>query len=217
MNLTLNFIFSLSILIAGTLAIFRYSKIKESYRPFIYLIWIGCINEIISYLLIINGNYNIVNSNLYGLVESLLLVWFFRNLGVFRSRNLIFEFILVIFVIIWIIESFFVHRFGTAISSIFFIFYSFIIVLLSITAINMMIFRERELLKHPAFLICIAIVIFFTYRVMVELFWLVGYQSSPEFSNRVYFILVAINLLCNLIYALAILWMQKKQAFSIQS
>ena len=216
MNFQLIVIFSFSILIAGVIAIIRFSNIRKIYYPFIYLIWIGCINETINYFLMINRQYTIVNSIFYGLCESLLLLWFFKNLGTFNNRKGLFYFLLGLFVGIWVIESFLSKSLTEAFNSYFSVVYSLSLVLLSIHAINSLLFREREILKNPAFLICIAIVVFFTYKVVIEMFWIYGLRESKDFRLNVYNILTCINLLCNLLYALAILWMRKKQPFTLQ-
>lgn len=215
MSFELSAILSFSIFIAGMIAVFRFSNIGEVYHPFIYLIWIGCINETVSYFLIINHNNSILNSIIYGLCESLLLLWFYYNLGVFK-RNIFLYALVFLFVVIWFIESFLSKRFGSNFNSVFSIAYSLSVVLLGINSINKILLREREILKNPAFLICIGIVIFFTYKVVVEMFWLYGLRESKMFRINVLIILLFINLLCNLIYALAILWMKKKQAFTLQ-
>jgi len=94
--------------------------------------------------------------------------------------------------------------------------YSFCVVLLGIRVINDLLFTERDLLKNPTFLICIGIIIFFTYQIIEEMFWLYGLKESAIFRQNIQSILMIINLLSNLIYALAILWMRKRQAFTLQ-
>ena len=205
-----------SILIAGILGIIRYKKIRAEYYPFIYLLWIGCVNETISYFLAINRSNSIINGIIYGLCESLFLLWFFKNLGIFSRRRVLFYVFLFLFISIWIFESFFNESFGSKFNSYFGVAYSLSVVLLSIHAINGLLFKEREILKNPAFLICLGFVVFFTYKVVVEMFWIYGLRESRSFRMNVYSILVYINLICNLIYALAILWMRKKQAFTLQ-
>jgi hypothetical protein len=207
---------SFSILIAAVIAIIRYKNIRKEYYPFIYLIWVGSLNEIISFILVINHHFNIINGIIYGLFESLLLLWYFKNLGVFNGKRLLLYFLIILFSGIWVFDSFLSKDFGERFNSYFSIAYSFPIVLLSITAINRLLFQEKEIIKNPAFLICIAMVIYFTYKVVVEMFWLYGLKESPTFRLNVFAILMLINFFCNLIYALAILWMRNKQAFTLQ-
>lgn len=216
LSLTVMFIFSLSILIAGTIAIFRFAQIRDIYRPFIYLIWIGCINEMLSTYLILNKHYTIINSTIYTILEALLLLWFFKKLAIFKGRKYLFYFLIFLFTGIWVIESFFSESFGSNYTYWFNIVYSFFVVLLSITAINQLLFTEKELLKNPTFLICTAMVLFFTYQIIQSMFSLYGLKKSLIFRQNVQSILMIINLLSNLIYALAVLWMRKRQAFTLQ-
>src|SRR5688500_6803339 len=69
------------ILIAGVIAIVRFRKINRVYYPFLYLIWLGCINELLGTILLKLGHGAAVNNNIYVLAEALLLLWFFRNIN----------------------------------------------------------------------------------------------------------------------------------------
>lgn len=215
MNFYIVVTISYSILIAGIIGAIRFSKIRSAYYPFIFLVWLGCANEALSHWLLTQGKYNIVNSNIYAFAESLLLLWFFRNLGVFRNFKALHYLLITMFTVSWVIESFFIHSFGNAFNSYYTIISAFPIVLLSINTINHIIVREKNILKTPEFLISIGIVIFFTYRIITEVFWLYGLNSSSGFRVNVYTIMLWINLVTNLIYALAVLWMQKRQAFTL--
>jgi hypothetical protein len=209
-------LFTLSILIGGLIAIFRFQKIRKEFYPFIYLVWTACLNEIVSFVLIRTGHYNIISNNVYSLIEGLLLLWFFKTMKLFQRHKMFFPILVLVFVVAWVSDNFIFHRFGTTFNSYYNIICSFILVLSAITAVNNIIMKEREILMNPFFLICVAIVIFFTYMILVEAFWLYGLTASQTFSSKVFDILSWINLLCNLIYALAILWMQKKQPFTLQ-
>jgi hypothetical protein len=209
-------LFTLSVLIGGLIAIFRFKKIRKEFYPFIYLIWIAGINELVSFVLIKTGHFNIINNNIYSLIEGLLLLWFFKLMNVFQRYKILFPILIIIFLVAWVSDNFVFHRFGTTFNSYYNIICSFILVLTAITAVNNIIVKEREILFNSFFLICVAIVIFFTYMILVEAFWLYGLTASQNFSTKVFDILSWINLLCNLIYALAILWMQKKQPFTLQ-
>lgn len=216
LSLTVAIIFSLSILIAGVIAIFRFAQIRNVFHPFIYLIWIACINELLSVYLVLNNYYNIINYTIYSLCEALLLLWFFKNLGIFKSQKAFFYFLIFLFVFIWVTESFFSKQFGSRFNYYFDIVYYFFLVLLSIRAINNLLFTEKKLLKNPTFLICVGIIIFFTYGIVERMFSLYGLKESKVFRQNVQAILMIVNLLSNLIYALAILWMRKRQAFTLQ-
>lgn len=209
-------ILSLSILVAGIIGIVRFAKIDNKHKPFIYLIWIGCINEGLSIYLAFNGHHTIVNGVIYDLCESLFLLWFFKNLGVFKSRRYLFYFLGSLFVVIWIVETFLKNRFGTSFTYYFNVAYYFVVVLLSIRVINNLLFTEKELLKNSTFLICVGLIIFFTYGIISRMFWLYGLKNSTAFVMNVQSIYMLINVLSNLIYALAVMYMRKRQAFTFQ-
>jgi hypothetical protein len=94
--------------------------------------------------------------------------------------------------------------------------YAFSVVLLSISAINDLLFTEKELLKNPTFLICSGVIIYFTYKIMDRMFGLYGLKNSTDFRRSVQTILVFVNCSTNIIYALAVMWMRKKQPFKFQ-
>ncbi len=157
---------------------------------------------------------NSVNSNIYNLIESLLYVWLFRNLGLFTNKK--FYILLISFLCTaWLFENLIVSNF-TQFDSYFTVFYSLIIVLMSITMINRLIIKQINLLTNSIFLICSALVIFFTLSALTEIFWLYGFNSSESFRLNIYRIMAYINSSVNLIFASAILWMHRKQEFTPQ-
>lgn len=215
MSFLLSAIWSMSIGIAAIIACWRFRTIHPVFRPFIYCTWLAFVNEILSISMVKAIHSNAVNSNIYVLLESLLIVWQFRKWGLFERYKIIFRSILVVLLLAWITENFIVSSIGHF-SSWFRIFYSFIIVLLSISLLNRLILREKGLLlKNPIALICLTFIIYYTYKVLVETFWVYGLNESSTFRSKVYFILNYINLFSNLIYALAVLWMPTKHRFTM--
>jgi hypothetical protein len=216
MSFFISAIWSMSIGIAAMIACWKFRTIHPVFRPFIYCIWLALANEILSIIMVRTIHTNAVNSNIYVLLESLLIVWQFRKWGLFERYRIIFRLLLVLLVLAWIAENFIlfsIHQF----SSWFRIFYSFIIVLLSISLLNRQILGDKGvLLKNPVALICLAFIIYYTYKVLVETFWVYGLNESGIFRNKVYIILNYINLFSNLIYALAVLWMPTKHRFTMQ-
>lgn len=217
MNYSLVVLFSFSIAIAAIIGLVRFKKINPAYYPFIYCLWLGLINETISYILARTIGNNSINNNIYILFESLLITWQFQRWGIFGRSKILFPGVLLLFVIFWIIENFFIFTI-TQPTFYFPIFYSFIIVLMSINIINGLIVRERKnFLKSPVFLICIGFVSYFTLRVLMQTFWLYGDRVSLAFRISIAYSLIYVNLFANFIYALAVLWMPTKQRFTLPS
>lgn len=203
---------SLSILIAGIISVARFKKIGKRYYPFIFLIWAGCINELLSFILVLKGYQTLVSSNLYVLVAAFFITWFFKEEKLFK-RKWMFSFWLVIFLLVWITDTLITGSI-TQTSLYFRIFYSLIIVFFSIHMINEKIFTSKQhLLKNSSFLIYISFCIFFTYKALVEAFILYGIDRT-QFFMHVYIIMIYVNFGVNLLYALAVIWIPAKYKFT---
>lgn len=210
MTQTLKDIFNLSILLAALISITRVRVIEKAYVPFFILLWLAAINEILSVILMQTRHNTIVNNNIYVLLESLLILLFFKK----TMQNLKREVFLLLFisiVAVWILENLVFGKIDN-IGVYFRIYYSFVVVILSIDHINYLLFNEKgSLMKSPSFLISICFIIFFTYKIIVEAFWIKGLNNSPEFRNSVYTLMVYLNLAVNLVFALVTLWIPRKQ------
>lgn len=212
---------SLSILMPGITALSRIKKIDGLYLPFILVILLSCINEIASYILWKNGYPVAVNNNLYVLAEAILLLLFFKNAGIFERYQQLFYLLISAFLLFWFWENLVTDKIY-GVSSWFRILYSFILVLLAVNCINKLIVADLRdypetnhlhFLKKPVLLICTGLVLFFTCKIIVEIFWLYGLGASESFRIEIYSILIYVNLTVNIIYAIAILWMLPKQQY----
>src|SRR5687768_475367 len=119
----LSYLLSLSVFIAGIIAIIRIRNINEVYYPFLYFIWIACINESLSIILSRAQIPVTINNNIYVLIESLLLLWFFKNI-LFPNGTRGFYLGLIMYIIIWFFENILLDKIND-ISAYFRITYSF--------------------------------------------------------------------------------------------
>lgn len=210
MNYNLLIIFSASIFIATITGWVRFKRLNPSWLPLLACFTVASANEILSFILTKSGHFTMVNNNIYVLAEALLLCWQFKKWGLFDRHKILFFILVAVIAAIWIIEN----LITTGLFKINFYFrisYSFIIVLMSISCINSIIFTYRgRLWKSPVFLCCTGFIIYFTYKILIEAFWLYGLNASRDFRVHVYLFLTWINFFVNLVYALAILWIPKK-------
>jgi hypothetical protein len=215
MNFTLVVIFSFSIFIAAMIGCIRFKKISPMYYPFLYCLWIGSVNEILSYILVKTGFSTAINISIYVLAESLLFTWQFKNWGLFKRSKILFPILIVSLILFWSVENFFIGGLQSPISY-FRIFHSLLISIMSLNIINNQLNLERKnIIKNPIFLICIVFVIYFTCDVIVGLFWLYGLHMSMKFQFNLAVIIIYTNLFANLIYVLAVLWMPLKHRFTL--
>jgi hypothetical protein len=203
---------ALSIVIPLLISFFRLSDVDRNYYPLMFMIWLGALNEIASYFLIRNGIGNMASSNIYVLFDAALIYLQFYCWKVFSSKKY-FLLLLGITGITWIIDNGFLTKMREY-CSYFGMLYSFFAVIIAILMVNKIIVTEkRSLFKNAIFLFCTGIIIFYTYDVLVEIFWIYGLNKSATFQNGIYIILDYVNIFTNIIYAIAILWIPKKQEF----
>ena len=214
MNYSIIEIFSYSIIIPVMISIFLLKRRDGRFLPFFVLLWTGLLGELATSLSINLVGSNAEAANIYVLIEALLVLWIFDRWQLFLSRSWVYL-IGIGFILAWTLENLVfssLHIFN----SYYRILYSFTLVILSINQINKLLFEENKpVFPNPVFLICIAFVVFFTYKTLVEIFWIYGLNSSRQFNASVYRIMSFINLFANLLYALACLWMPRKREFSL--
>ena len=214
MNDVLIYVSTFSIFIPGIISLVRLKQYDQMYFPFVFFIWLGCVNEPLSRLLIKFNYHTTVNNNIYVIVASLLILWFFNKAGLFKRRPVLPAVLVFIYLAVWITESFFIRSINE-LSSYFRIVFSLATVLMSISYINVLLLQGSNILKEGSFWICTGFIIHFTMKVLVEIFWLYGI-TKQEFQLKVFTILVFANLFTNLTYALAALWMNRKKTYSLQ-
>jgi hypothetical protein len=210
MNPTLITIFSYSAFIPGIICLLRISNTVPAYYPFIYFILVGCLSEIISSVLIAFHHQSIISSNIYVLLEALLITWFFKRNRLFKKSPYLYLLIQFALLLFWITEVCIIKSIWDF-SMYFRIFYSLIVVLMSIHTINQIIAEDsRSILRNPTFILCAGFILYFTYKILVSAFWMYGLKNSMNFLLSISNILAYINLFTNFIYGFVALWMPSK-------
>ena len=218
MNDTIRFILSLSIGIAVILGVVRFRKIDRSYYPFIYNITIVLIVEIVSRVLTVTGHQDLflLTLNIYSIIDFVLLVWLFHNWGLFNRSKRVFFSLIGAFFVIWLLTNAFLTGF-VKLNFYFFILYSFALIFFSVNTFNKAVVNERiSIFRNAKFWICIGIVIFYSFFILfastrISLFM---QTVSKEFRAQLQSISVYSNLLVNLLYAIAVIWIPRKKNFT---
>ncbi|HTF30412.1 MAG TPA: hypothetical protein VK625_16280 [Flavitalea sp.] len=203
-----------SIIIAAVLGVIRFNQIEKSYYPFIYICWLGLLVEIIAFVFQ-KSSGTLLPSNIYVLLEGLLFIWQFNKWGSFQRRPWLYFLSQGSIVVLWLIDNFFIHTIHE-LSSYYRISYSVLLVVLAIDQINKLIVRERKsFITNAKFLICIGVIIFFSYKMTTETFYLYALRksSSSEFVFSIFAIQKYVNLFANLLFAFVIIWIPRKKIF----
>lgn len=206
---------SYTIAIAATIGLIRFQKIIWTYRPFVLITIVALTNEIVSTLLIMSNHSNAASTNILNLVEGCLWLFQIKLWAGFKRRKWLFPALLAGLAGLWVMENIVFQKIYVF-SSIFAIASAVVFVLLAIDQVNQLIVEEKDnLLLNSRFLICVGIIIFYTYRIMVESFYLMNLTQSNRFLENIFSILVFVNVFVNLLFALAILWIPTRQKFSL--
>jgi hypothetical protein len=211
------FLVSQSILLPFAAGLIRLRRIGTRYRPFFILLAVGIAAELVNrYFIKVLHSSNAVASNIYSLVEWLLILWQFRVWGFLRTRKNAFLILLALSCALWITENL-VFRQLVDFSPYFRFFYSFLIVLLSVNKINFMITHDdRNLLRHPEFLICIGFIIYFIYKIIYEWAYQASLYGTSEITSTIIFLEAYINALTNIIFAIAMVKIPVPSTFTLR-
>ncbi len=194
----------------------RRKMVDPSFFPFLIVVWLNVLLQIFSAIISHSQHHNLYVYNIYILAESLLMLWLFKNWRLFKNDN-IYLFLGAIFVVLWVVETSFFTKLFDGYNSYFQIFYSFTLVLMSISVMNEQLMKERaSLTKNSNFIICGAVVLYNTLALLTETFYAYGLELSLSFQSDVLFITTLVNVINNLLYALAIKWMPRKKAFTLE-
>jgi hypothetical protein len=206
MDKKLSIILSMSIAIPSLLALGRISNIPKKYYPFVICLIMGLINELMIAIFFQHSSTAIIN-NIYVLLEFALFCLLFYNWSPGRNNRLITFFLVGIALIEWLIENI---KFGYihSVSAIFRVLYSFVLVLLAIHRINWLLVNEKKLVLYNAsFLICSGIVIFYSYKILLEILY---HYAPPEARGPIFSINPYLNTFLNLVFAVAVLCIPRR-------
>ena len=214
MNYWTRVYFASSIVIPALLAIVRFRKINSAWLPFMLALWIGTINEVISVYCAIKFRNTSITNNIYVLIESLLFVWQFHNWSTHPKKPAGHLGIMFFLLSVWVLDSLVFGKLNIG-AIIFRIIYSITLVLLAVNSFNIQVSSNRgQLLKNPVFIVSTGFIIFYTYRAIVGSFSV--YAFSSKFVYDLFVIMVYVNCFTNLIYAYAVLCMDKKHPSSLR-
>ena len=203
---TATFLLSLSVLFPFLSGLLRWRVISQRYYPLFILFSLALLVELVSRYAITSKNFGwIPVNNLYVLVESILIPLQFVVWGYMHKKLNAFYMITGILVLGWVTEHLLLGDI-TRLHPYFRMFYSLLIVLLSINTINYLVIQEeRNLVMHPVFIICTGFIIFFTYQLVYEGIYNIVSDLKSIDTSKLNTAFSIINAVCNILYGIAFL------------
>jgi hypothetical protein len=208
MSREVSFLLSLVVLFPCISGLIRWKKVRQMYQPFLILMIIATITEIINYSKLFGSNAII---NIYSLVEWLFIIAQFYYWRYYSNTRRWYPYFGILCLVLWIIEIFFIGSIHE-IAVIFRLASAFLVVTLSINEINYIIINEsRELLKNARFLICTGFLIFFIYQLLLEGFiYITANEKDKTTANQILQLFFYINAFVNVIYGIAVWFIPKR-------
>jgi hypothetical protein len=204
------FLFSLSILFAAIIGLIRYKNANTSYRPFLWYIFLSLFNELLVGFYLVNTpkTSQVADWNLFNLFECLIFLTQFYYWQLYTKHKNTFFVVAATLIIMWLAENF-IYSTLYSFNYVFLISYSFVLALVSIYTINTIVVKlNRSLFKNSMFIICVGMVIYFIYTIIVFTFLLIG--KDKEILREVFEIKVFVNAFVNLMYAAAVYFIPRK-------
>lgn len=206
-----NVLLTYSILLPAIAAAIRYKAVLKDFRPFFWLLWLGLLNETISLFRIYTTGSNTVNSNIYVFLEYCLILLLYYRWSQNRSK----KFILLagLGLLVWLSDNIFINQI-TQNNSLFRMFYSFVIVFMSIDVINrIIVFDTSPVYKNAMFLIALVFVFYYGFKAYIEAFNVLHIGVGTKILITLWKILYFVNVVANVLFTAAVLCMPKKQKF----
>lgn len=206
MTATVIFLLSLSVVFPFLTGLLRWRIISRRYYPLFILFSLALLVELVTRYALTNKNLGWVPvNNLYILVESILIPLQFLVWGYMYKKLTTFYIITGVLVLGWVTEHLLLGDI-TRLHPYFRMFYSLLIVLLSINTINyLVIHEERNLVRHPVFIICTGFIIFFTYQLVYEGIYNIVSDLESIDTSKLNTAFSIINAACNILYGIAFL------------
>jgi len=205
---------SFSIFIAAGFGVYRFKLVDPGFYPFIGFTVLASLNEIYSYVVVaVFKTSNIPNNNIYVLLEAFILTWQFFRWNLFGQKEWKYYTMQSLFLLIWFAEWY-------SEQSLYVVFHLYRIAasaLLSFFALGLLsklTFSNLAILsKDSRFIICLAVITLYPFKIFTELFWLFGSISSHGFLYNIYEWFGYINFIINLFLILAVIWIPKKPRY----
>lgn len=213
MSFTLMIVLSCSILLPVLATIARYRQLDTFYLPVITCIILGALNDAVSISLVTYNRTNALNNNIYILLEAFLLLWQFSRWGLFGHFEKGPAIVATLILTGWLYDYHTVKGINTF-HSFFRIWYGLALVLASLGMIHQLVSGYfGRLIKNATFIFCSGFILYFSLKVLTEIFMIYGLYQSEVFQQTIFYASTYSNAFVNLLYFVAILWIPKKPQY----
>jgi hypothetical protein len=203
-----NMISTYSLVPLVIVSLFRLPEMNRYFRPFLYLVFISLVTETYISVLPHQHKSNYV-SNLFVLVQYYLICWFLYDWKLLAGSNWLKYLIVASPFCVWMLDNFILHSPATF-NTIYRLFACILLVFLLTWSMFLLRIPRLENIRQPAFVILMGFLLFFVFKSIVEIVYWVEPDVPDYFYQYVFLAFLAINILCNLLFILAVIWTPRK-------
>src|SRR6478672_9084294 len=207
---------SYSILPAVVAGFLRFKKVDKTYLPMLICLATGLINEVISTVVVWQGESNAVNNNVFYLIESQLLLWQFKCWNLYSDNKIMLTMLQAAFLVFWCwqnrglqkvqsFEPWFRSVTGVA-----------IVIMCILTSNKLVISYDGRLWQSSCFLFCWGMILYFSTVIVIEVFLYLNTTLNSRLLDAIFKAGITVNVLANLLYFIAVLWIPPKSLFILQ-
>jgi hypothetical protein len=212
------FLLSMTVLFPFISGLVRVRTTSRLYRPFLLLIALGVLTEIISRIVINYFRTNYVVINVFSLTECLLIIAQFYYWRYHSRTRRWYPYFGILCIGIWIWENLLFRDVFNEIGTIFRVSEAFILVILSINEINYLLINDnKNLLKNARFLICAGFLVYFLYQILLEGSIYISSQQKSPITNQIILVSSYINAFVNIIYGIAVWYIPKRTSLQFKN
>lgn len=204
------FILSLSVALPLIAGIFRFEKIPTTYYPILLVTIAGLLNEVVSFSFF-SKTGNARPTNIYLIIEALLIIWQFYQWHTVLTKKKEVILLCCFISLVWILDYILMGNFNKF-SLLFQVVSSVTLIFLAVNQINWIIINDRSSILHnPVFIICSAIILFFSYKIMAEVFYY--YAPKLTIKQNIFVYEAYLNVVFNTLLLIAVLCIPPKKIF----
>lgn len=206
------YILSWIILLPAIIGIIKYSIITSEFKPLAINIWLGVAAEIAATILRYTVKNNFYAYNIFMLFDLVTMLCMFNAWGAFAQfKKVQKQLILVLFGIIWMVDNLVLNNLGND-NVIFRLCYSLALVLIAINQLSNIYIRNNGFLsRNPYLYTCLGVIFYYAFSAFIYLInSSLLFTPGPALWKYTLLIYVIINIVTNLLYATALIWIQKK-------
>jgi hypothetical protein len=187
----------------------------RKYFLLVLYLFIGGLNDLAGYVLILSKGLILSMSNLFQLLEFIMIVIFYKGLSS-EKTNRYHKIILVVGIMAWVLDNLILHN-PSDFNSLFRLIGPMLLILVCVDQINNVLLNRHISIIASEMFITAGFVLYLLYKAFIESFHLFPIHIQCPFYVKLWFIQCFINILLNVLISIAFLCHRSKPTFTILS